>query len=179
MPPQDGVEKRVHVAKIQWHSLKEKTPCTAVNKGLVFSLQEYKTISDLITLKRCVTLNNFFPNASLYSLNDLRIYIHIYIYIYIYIYTWRNIMVDTHVMLISSNDVSTSVFDITKCKQTKLDNYAVVESDPKTSFTVAATPRRRRRCYSFPWTASLNLEPYLIMLSVKQRQILKETRVQS
>ena len=37
----------------------------------------------------------------------------------------------------------------------------------KAPFSVATTPRCRVGCYSFPWIASLTLDPYLIMLSVK------------
>ena len=43
-----------------------------------------------------------------------------------------------------------------------------VEGDPKVPFSIATTPRFRGRCYSFPWIAPLYLDPYLIMLSVKQ-----------
>ena len=44
----------------------------------------------------------------------------------------------------------------------------VVKGDPKAPFSLAATPRCRKRHYSFPWSAPLTLDPYLIMLSVKQ-----------
>ena len=43
----------------------------------------------------------------------------------------------------------------------------LVEGDPKASFSIATTPICRGR-YSFPRIAPLTLDPYLIMLSVKQ-----------
>ena len=42
----------------------------------------------------------------------------------------------------------------------------IVEGDPKAPFSIARTPRCRRGCYSFPWIASLTLDPWVIMLSV-------------
>ena len=45
----------------------------------------------------------------------------------------------------------------------------VVEGDLKAPFSIATTPRYRGGCYPFPWIALL--DPYLIMLSVKQRGI--------
>ena len=44
----------------------------------------------------------------------------------------------------------------------------VVEGDPKAPFSIATTLKCRGRGYSFPWIAPLNLDQYLIMLSVKQ-----------
>ena len=44
----------------------------------------------------------------------------------------------------------------------------IVEADPKASFSIATTPRYWRDCHSFLWIAPLTIEPYLIMLSVKQ-----------
>ena len=44
----------------------------------------------------------------------------------------------------------------------------IVEGDPKAPFSIATTPRCRGGRYSIPWIAPLYLEPYLIMLSVKQ-----------
>ena len=44
----------------------------------------------------------------------------------------------------------------------------IVMSDPKAPFSIATTMRCRGGCYSFPWIASLILNLYLIMLSVKQ-----------
>ena len=43
-----------------------------------------------------------------------------------------------------------------------------VEVDPKAPFSIATTPRCRGRRYSFPGLTHLTLDPYLIMLSVKQ-----------
>ena len=45
----------------------------------------------------------------------------------------------------------------------------IVEGDPKAPFSIATT--QRRRFNSFPWIASITLDPYLIMLSVKQEGI--------
>ena len=44
----------------------------------------------------------------------------------------------------------------------------LVESDPKASFSIATTPRCRGGHYFFPWIAPFTLDPYFIMLSVKQ-----------
>ena len=44
----------------------------------------------------------------------------------------------------------------------------IVEGDLKAPFQIATTTRCRGGCYSFPWIAPLTLNPYLIMLSVKQ-----------
>ena len=44
----------------------------------------------------------------------------------------------------------------------------VVKGDPKGSFTIATILRYRGKCYSFLWIAQLTLDPYHIMLSVKQ-----------
>ena len=44
----------------------------------------------------------------------------------------------------------------------------VVESDPKAPFSITTAPMYWRGRYSFLWIASLNLDQYLIMLSVKQ-----------
>ena len=47
----------------------------------------------------------------------------------------------------------------------------VVKGKPMAPFSIATTPRCRERCYSFPWLAPLTLDPYLIMLNVKQEGI--------
>ena len=44
----------------------------------------------------------------------------------------------------------------------------VVEGDPKAPFSIATTSAYRERRYSFPWIAPINLDLYLIVLSVKQ-----------
>ena len=45
----------------------------------------------------------------------------------------------------------------------------VVEGNPKAPFLIAATSRCRGGRYFFPWISPLYLDPYLIRLSVKQR----------
>ena len=40
----------------------------------------------------------------------------------------------------------------------------VVGDDLKVPFSIATTPRSRERRYSFPWIASLTLDPNLIRL---------------
>ena len=45
---------------------------------------------------------------------------------------------------------------------------SIVEDSLKASFSVAITPRCWGEHYSFPWTAPLTLDLYLIMLSVEQ-----------
>ena len=47
----------------------------------------------------------------------------------------------------------------------------VVKGDPNTPFSIATTLKWKGGCYSFLWIAPLNLDPYLIMLNVKQRGI--------
>ena len=44
----------------------------------------------------------------------------------------------------------------------------VIETDPKGLFLIATKPRCRGGYYSFPEITPLNLDPYLIMLSIKQ-----------
>ena len=47
----------------------------------------------------------------------------------------------------------------------------VVEGDLKAPFSIVTTKRCRGGRYSFPWIAPLYLDPYFIMLSVKQGSI--------
>ena len=44
----------------------------------------------------------------------------------------------------------------------------IVEGDPKAPFSIATTPRCKGGPYSLPWLLRFTLDPYLIMLSVKQ-----------
>ena len=44
----------------------------------------------------------------------------------------------------------------------------LVEGNPKAPFSIVTTPRSRGECYSFPGLLHFTLDPYLIMLSVKQ-----------
>ena len=44
----------------------------------------------------------------------------------------------------------------------------LVEGDQKALFSIATTPRCRRRHYSFPCIVHFTLDTYLILLSVKQ-----------
>ena len=44
----------------------------------------------------------------------------------------------------------------------------IVESNPKAPSSIATTPMCSGEPYSFPWIAPLTLDPYIIMLSVKQ-----------
>ena len=53
------------------------------------------------------------------------------------------------------------IYEVVSC-------LTVVEGHPKASYSIVTTLRCRGGCYSFPWIASLTLDPYLIMLSVKQ-----------
>ena len=50
----------------------------------------------------------------------------------------------------------------------KVKLATVVEGDPKAPFSIATTLRFRGGCYSFPGLLHFTLDPYLIMLSVKQ-----------
>ena len=47
----------------------------------------------------------------------------------------------------------------------------MIKSYLKVPFSIATSWRFRGACYSFPWIAPLALDPYLIMLSVKQGDI--------
>ena len=44
----------------------------------------------------------------------------------------------------------------------------IVNGDPTTLFSIITTPMCWEAHYSFPWIALLTLDPYLMMLSVKQ-----------
>ena len=57
--------------------------------------------------------------------------------------------------------------DIYKC----VSWPTIFQSNPKAPFSIATTPRCRGRLYSFPSIAPFTLDPYLIMLTVKQRGI--------
>ena len=50
----------------------------------------------------------------------------------------------------------------------KLKLATIVEGNPKAPFSIATTPRCRGGRYSFPGLLYFTLDPYLIMLSVKQ-----------
>ena len=52
--------------------------------------------------------------------------------------------------------------------QRKVKLATIVEGNPKAPFSIATTPRRRGGRYSFPGLLYFTLDPYLIMLSVKQ-----------
>ena len=61
---------------------------------------------------------------------------------------------------------SSGVYEIIKVKLETL-----VEGDPKAPFSVATTPTCMGGRYSFPRLLHFTLDPYLIMLSVKQGSI--------
>ena len=50
----------------------------------------------------------------------------------------------------------------------KVKLVTLVESDPNDPFSIATTTRCRGGHYSFPGSLHFTLDPYLIMLSVKQ-----------
>ena len=93
-------------------------------------------------------------------IGQLTLYIYIYIYneidgevemnryIYIYIYT---IYLSIYIYIVSKVKLAT-----------------VVEGDPKAPFSIATTPWCMGGRYSFPRLLHFTLDPYLIMLSVKQ-----------
>ena len=62
---------------------------------------------------------------------------------------------------------STNFVCIYVCKS-KVKLATIVEGDPKAPFSIATTPRGRGGRYSFPGLLYFTLDPYLIMLSVKQ-----------
>ena len=53
-------------------------------------------------------------------------------------------------------------------KVSKVKLVTIVEGNPKAPFSIATTPRCRGGRYSFPGLLYFTLDPYLIMLSVKQ-----------
>ena len=55
--------------------------------------------------------------------------------------------------------------------KSKVRSAPVVEGDPKASFSIPTTPRCRRECYFFPGLLHFNLDPYLIILRVKEKSI--------
>ena len=50
----------------------------------------------------------------------------------------------------------------------KVKLATIVEANPKAPFSIATTPRCRGGRYSFPGLLHFTLDPYFIMLSVKQ-----------
>ena len=81
--------------------------------------------------------------------NDITV---IYIYIYIYICVC----------------VCVCVWIETKLPHRSKKWATIVEGNPKAPFSIATTPRCRGGRYSFPGLLYFTLDPYLIMLSVKQ-----------
>ena len=55
-----------------------------------------------------------------------------------------------------------------KIFSSKVKLATIVEGNPKAPFSIATTPRCRGGRYSFPGLLYFTLDPYLIMLSVKQ-----------
>ena len=53
----------------------------------------------------------------------------------------------------------------------KVKLATVVEGDQKAPFSIATTQGCMGGRYTFPWIAQLTLDPYLIILSVKQGDI--------
>ena len=62
-----------------------------------------------------------------------------------------------------------NTFDCTSLRVNKL--ATVVEGNPKAPFSIFTIPRSSRGCYSFNGLLHFTLDPYLIMLSVKQGSI--------
>ncbi len=58
-------------------------------------------------------------------------------------------------------------FHLRRCTALILQS-TIVEGNPKAPFSIATTPMCRGRRYSFPGLLYFTLDPYLIMLSVKQ-----------
>ncbi len=57
------------------------------------------------------------------------------------------------------------------CHKSKVKLATIVEGNAKAPFSIATTPRCRGGRYSFPGLLYFTLDPYLIMLSVKQGDI--------
>ena len=85
---------------------------------------------------------------------------------------WINLVYQFIHFIISSLNVFLYLFvtrDLYLSKKVKL--ATIVEGNPKAPFSIATTPRCRGGRYSFPGLLYFTLDPYLIMLSVKQRGI--------
>ena len=112
-----------------------------------------------------------------HTLTHTHTHTHIYIYIYIYIYTheftsscrfWRGYskLVWFECYMIACWWTQT-MYAIKKfLKKVKL--ATIVEGNSKAPFSIATTPMCRGGRYSFPGLLYFTLDPYLIMLSVKQ-----------
>ena len=122
---------------------------------------------------------------------NTHIYTHVYIYIYIYIYIRICICVDDYlgmhiyiwIYIYVCVCVCVCVWmciylylylrKIWLCINMHIYAYISKLADggrgrPKGSFSIATTPRSWEGCYYFLWIAPLTLDPYLIILQVKQ-----------
>ena len=70
------------------------------------------------------------------------------------------------IVVISYNSVHFTTSAYYVC--TYISGLTVVENDPKALVLIITTPRCKVRHYAFLWIAPLTLDPYLIMLNVKQ-----------
>ena len=64
-----------------------------------------------------------------------------------------------------------SFFCTVKWSQVLLYKLTLVEGNPKAPFSIAATPRCREGATPFPGSPLFTLDPYLIMLGIKQEGI--------
>ena len=65
-------------------------------------------------------------------------------------------------------DFSFRVSNISLLSKVKVKLATIVEGNPKAPFSIATTPMCGGERYSFPGLLHFTLDPYLIMLSVKQ-----------
>ena len=63
---------------------------------------------------------------------------------------------------------SICTYSVSRDVSKKVKLATIVEGNPKVPFSIATTPRCRGGRFSFPGLLYFTLDPYLIMLSVKQ-----------
>ena len=92
--------------------------------------------------------------------------------IYLFLKTENFVVMVTQCLLSSSVaehfTITTDFFITYNIYKSKVKLATIVEGNPKAPFSIATTPMCRGGRYSFPGLLYFTLDPYLIMLSVKQ-----------
>ena len=141
----------------------------------IFKAQFFTYKERNITTKRVISV--WFIQFSTYFYH-ICMYIYIYIYVcvcvcvracvymcvYIYVYIYRYMYVSEY--LCGCAWVYTYIY-----VYIYISWPTVVEGHPKAPFSIATTPRCILGPYSFSWIFPFPLDPYLLMLSVKQESI--------
>ena len=100
---------------------------------------------DYFKVKKCVFYKFLYINQSIYF--TLCLSISVYIYLFHHHHHHHHLSLYIYIYIVKLTEV---------------------EGNSKAPFSIATTPRCRGRRYSFPGIDPLILDPYLIMLSVKQ-----------